>query len=132
MPCLGRLNVTWECPVNRELLTPSRHLEKDTIFPEICSDKAWKLTEIFYFYQIQTGIKIFNNKNCKVTFVFVYIRNITVTVCSHKRRAWTIAREYSRQSKRKIYICTFFLIIKLTSNGKGGVYLQSGYLQSNP
>ena len=43
------------------------------IFPEICLDKCWKLTEIFYFYQIDTGIKIFNNKNCKVTFGFEYI-----------------------------------------------------------
>ena len=132
MPCQSRLNVIWECPVNRELLPSSRHLEKNIIFPEICSDKSWMLTEIFYFYQIQTGIKIFNNKNCKVTFVFVYIRNITVTVCSHKRRAWRIAWEHSRQSKRKIYTCTFFLIIELTSNGKGSIYLQPGYLQSNP
>ena len=43
------------------------------IFPEICSDKSWKLTEIFHFYQIKTGIKIFNNKNCEVTFGFKYI-----------------------------------------------------------
>ena len=43
------------------------------IFPEICSDKSWKLTEIFYFYQIDTGIKLFNNKNCKVTFGFEYM-----------------------------------------------------------
>ena len=43
------------------------------IFPEICSDKSWKLTEICYFYQIETGIKIFKNKNCKITFGFQYI-----------------------------------------------------------
>ena len=43
------------------------------IFPEICSDKSWKLTEIFYFYQIDTGIKIFNNNICKVNFGFEYM-----------------------------------------------------------
>ena len=46
------------------------------IFPEICSDKSWKLTEIFYFYQIDTRIKVFNNKNCKVTFGFEYVFRI--------------------------------------------------------
>ena len=47
------------------------------IFPEICLDKFWKLTEIFYFYQIDTGITIFNNKNCKVTFGFEYINYVS-------------------------------------------------------
>ena len=42
------------------------------IFPEILSDKSWKLNEIFYFYQIDTGLKIYNNKNCKYTFGFEY------------------------------------------------------------
>ena len=32
---------------------------------------------------------------------------------------------YSRQSKRNIYACTFFLIIKLTANGKGSVRVAS-------
>ena len=43
------------------------------IFPEICLDKSWKLIEIFFFYQIDTRIKKFNNKNCKVIFGFEYI-----------------------------------------------------------
>ena len=40
--------------------------------PEICSDKSSKLTEIFHFYKIDTGKKIFNNKTCKVTVGFEY------------------------------------------------------------
>ena len=36
--------------------------------------KSWKLIEIvyFFFYQIETGIEIFSDKNCKVTFGFKY------------------------------------------------------------
>ena len=40
--------------------------------PEISTNKSWKLTKIFYLNQIDTGIKIFNNKNCKVIFGFEY------------------------------------------------------------
>ena len=50
------------------------------MFPEICSDKSWKLTEIFYFYQINTGTKIFNNKNYKVTFGFEYMKRFDLAV----------------------------------------------------
>ena len=49
------------------------------IFPEICWDKSWEITEVFHIYQIDTGIKIFNNKNCKVTFGFEYL-NRTVGI----------------------------------------------------
>ena len=45
------------------------------IFPEICSDKSWKLTEIFYFYQINTGIKIFNNKNWRTGTCHIFMKN---------------------------------------------------------
>ena len=40
--------------------------------------KSWKLIEIVYFYEIETGIEIFSDKNCNVTFGFKYIYNRTV------------------------------------------------------
>ena len=45
------------------------------IFHEFCLDKSRKLIEIFYFNQIETGIEIFSNKSCQVTFSFEY-RNV--------------------------------------------------------
>ena len=43
------------------------------IFPEICSDKSWKLTEIFYFHQIDTGIKIFDNKKKLLSYFWFWV-----------------------------------------------------------
>ena len=71
------------------------------VFPEICLDKSWKLTEIFYFYQIDMGIKIFNNKNCKVTFGFEYTMNPLGTSSSDRPSYWvgTAVRLYSYEEK---------------------------------
>ena len=44
----------------------------NVIFHEFCLVTCWIPIEIFYCNQIKTGIEIFSNKNCQVTFGFEY------------------------------------------------------------
>ena len=74
-------------------------------FHKICSDKSWKLTEIFLY----TGIKILNNKNCNVTFGFEYKRGIFLmcvcTILSNAINAYTTYQAGQLGKKPMIWKC---------------------------
>ena len=60
------------------------------IFPEICSDKSWKLTEIFYFYQIDTGIKYSIIKSVVTLLLLLSIYASTIRRCLHLKKHFAI------------------------------------------